>query len=124
MRALWSLLADVVVVIAFAAIGRASHDETLDLAGLAATTWPFLAALVAGWAAVLAWRAPDRPVRTGVPLWAITLVGGMLLRVAAGQGTAVPFLIVAAVFLLLTLVGWRLVVVAVLRSRRGIHSPE
>lgn len=115
-RTVWSLVADILIVIVFAVIGRVSHAETLDLGGLAATAWPFLVALLIGWAVTLAWRAPARPLRTGVPLWVVTLVGGMLLRVASAQGTAVPFIIVAGVFLLLTLVGWR--VVAALVSRR------
>lgn len=126
-RTVWSFVVDVVLVVAFAVIGRASHAEALDAAGVATTAWPFLVALVVGWAVTLAWRAPVRPVRTGLPLWAITLVGGMLLRVLSGQGTAVPFIVVAAVFLLITLVGWRVVTTAVTRARargRGIHSPE
>ncbi|WP_308491608.1 DUF3054 domain-containing protein [Microbacterium terrisoli] len=115
-RLVWSIVSDVVIVIVFAVVGRASHGEALSLAGIATTAWPFLAALVIGWAVALAWRAPTRPVRTGLPVWAVTLVGGMLLRVAGDQGTAVPFIIVAAAFLLVTLVGWR--VIAALVSRR------
>jgi hypothetical protein len=125
-----SFAADALLVVLFAAVGRASHREAVDAAGLWITAWPFLAALVAGWVATLAWRAPARPVRTGVGVWAVTLVGGMLLRVAGGQGTALAFVIVAAVFLLLTLVGWRVVAAAVRRRRRHTtavadsHSPE
>lgn len=115
-RIIWSLVADIVIVIVFAIIGRASHGEALDLGGVATTAWPFLAALLVGWAALFAWRAPVSPLRTGLPLWAVTLAGGMLLRVASAQGTALPFIIVAGVFLLLTLVGWR--VVATLVGRR------
>lgn len=115
-RTIGALVADIVIVIVFAIIGRASHGEALSLGGIATTTWPFLVALLVGWAALFAWRAPMRPVRTGLPLWAVTLAGGMLLRVASAQGTALPFIIVAGVFLLVTLVGWR--VVAALIGRR------
>ncbi|GAA3766456.1 DUF3054 domain-containing protein [Microbacterium kribbense] len=117
-RTVWSLVADIVIVIVFAVAGRASHAEALDLGGIATTAWPFLAALVVGWAVTLAWRAPARPLRTGVPLWLVTLVGGMLLRVLSAQGTAVPFIIVAAVFLLITLVGWRVLARVIARRRR------
>lgn len=110
-----SLLADVVIVVAFTTIGRATHDEALGFVGVARTTWPFLAGLVIAWLASLAWRGPSRPVRTGVPVWLITLIAGMLLRVASGQGTAVAFIVVAAAFLLLTLVGWRTVTAIVVR---------
>jgi len=120
-RAVWSLVADIVIVIVFAIIGRASHGEALSLGGIATTTWPFLVALLVGWAALFVWRSPARPVRIGLPLWAVTVAGGMLLRAVSGQGTAVPFIIVASVFLLLTLVGWRVVATLVGR-RQGARS--
>lgn len=108
------------LVFVFAVIGRASHDEGVFGAwgaGLAQTAWPFLAALAAGWLIALAWRAPLAPVRTGLPVWAVTVVGGMLLRAASGQGTAVPFIVVAALTLLVLLVGWRVVAHLVRRRR-------
>ncbi|WEG09769.1 DUF3054 domain-containing protein [Microbacterium horticulturae] len=121
-RAVWPLVADIVIVVVFAIIGRASHGEALSLGGIATTTWPFLVALLVGWTALFAWRAPVRPVRIGLPLWAVTVAGGMLLRVVSGQGTAVPFIIVASVFLLLTLVGWRVVATLVRRRRQPARS--
>jgi len=121
--------ADAALVIVFAAVGRASHGETVHPAGLWITAWPFLAALLTGWIVTLAWRAPARPLRTGLGIWAMTLVGGMLLRTISGQGTALPFIVVAAVFLGTTLVGWRALGAVIARRRRqdpptGIHSPE
>ena len=121
---------DVVLVVAFAAIGRASHDSAAFGIGLATTAWPFLAALAGGWLVTLGWRRPAAPVRTGLGVWAITVAGGMLLRAVSGQGTALPFIIVATLTLLLFLVGWRLVAAAVVRGRRrqaasagaGAHS--
>lgn len=117
-----SFVLDAVLVIAFTTTGRATHDEALGLAGVVRTAWPFVAALVIGWAASLAWRAPLNPWRTGVPLWLITLAAGMLLRVITGQGTAVPFILVAAGFLVVTLVGWRLIAAFVARRRRAAAS--
>lgn len=108
---------DVVLVIAFAAIGRASHDSDV-WAGLWQTAWPFLAGLALGWLVTLAWRAPLAPVRTGLGVWAVTVVGGMLLRAVSGQGTALPFIIVASVTLLIALVGWRVIATVVRRARR------
>lgn len=116
-----ALIVDALLVLLFAVIGRASHAEHLSVAGVAETAWPFLAALVVGWLVTLAWRAPLAPVRTGLGVWAVTLVGGMLLRAAAGQGTAVAFLVVASLVLLLLLVGWRALMVPL---RRGRRSPE
>lgn len=111
---------DAVLVIAFAAIGRASHESGVlgeGGLGLLTTAWPFVVALAVGWLAAVAWRAPSAPLRTGVPVWAVTVVGGMLLRAVSGQGTAVPFIVVATLTLLALLVGWRLVAAGVRRSR-------
>lgn len=114
---LTALAIDVVLVVAFAAIGRASHDSDV-WTGLWQTAWPFLAGLAAGWLVTLAWRAPTAPVRTGLGVWAVTVAGGMLLRWASGAGIAVPFVVVAAVTLLVALVGWRLAALAVRRTGR------
>lgn len=120
-----ALLLDVVLVLAFAATGRASHDSDV-LAGLAQTAWPFLVGLLAGWGLVRGWRAPIAPLRSGLGIWAATLVGGMLLRLASGQGAALPFVIVAALTLCALLVGWRAVAhgIGVLRKRRTDASPR
>ncbi|MDO8383036.1 MAG: DUF3054 domain-containing protein [Microbacterium sp.] len=115
-----AFVADVLLVVVFAVIGRASHDEGVlgpGGSGLVQTSWPFLVALIAGWLVTLAWRQPLAPVRTGLGLWVITVVGGMLLRAVSGQGTALAFIIVAAVTLLVLLVGWRVVVSALTRAR-------
>ena len=108
---------DVALVIAFAAAGRASHDSDV-LTGLLRTAWPFLGGLAVGWLVTFAWRAPTAPVRTGLGMWAATVVGGMLLRAASGQGTPLPFIVVAGVTLLAALVGWRVVAALIERNRR------
>jgi hypothetical protein len=115
-RMLGALAIDVVLVVVFAAIGRASHGEDA-LGGLWITAWPFVVALAIGWCVTLAWRAPFAPVRTGLPVWAITVAGGMLLRAVSGQGVQVAFVIVAAIVLAVFLIGWRLVAVLVRRRR-------
>lgn len=116
-----ALAIDAVLVVAFAALGRASHDSGVlgeGGMGLVTTAWPFLAALAIGWLANVAWRAPLAPWRTGLPVGAVTVVGGMLLRALSGQGTAAPFIVVATLTLLVLLVGWRLVAALVARARR------
>lgn len=112
--ALVALAVDVLLVVVFAAIGRASHGEAV-VSGLWTTAWPFLGGLVLGWIVTLAWRAPTAPGRPGVGIWVVTVAGGMLLRSASGQGVAVAFVVVASITLLVFLVGWRVVVAA--RSR-------
>jgi hypothetical protein len=111
---------DVVSVVVFVAIGRASHEEPGDLAGLAGTAWPFLAALALGWLVLRAWRRPAALVPAGVGIWLVTVAGGMALRAVSGQGTAVPFVIVATSFLAMELLGWRLA--ARLAARLGERS--
>ena len=111
-----ALLLDTALVVAFAALGRASHDSDV-FGGLWQTAWPFLLGLALGWLLTLAWRAPLAPVRTGLGVWAATVIGGMLLRAASGQGTAPAFIIVATSTLLVLLVGWRVIVALVARRR-------
>lgn len=113
------LLVDVILVVVFAAIGRATHDGDVfgpAGSGLATTAWPFVVALGLGWLISRAWRAPLAPVRTGLVVWAVTVALGMVLRAISGQGVAVAFVIVASITLALFLVGWR--AVARLASRR------
>lgn len=111
---LLAAVADVLLVVVFCAIGRASHDES-PLGELLVTAWPFLVALAAGWGISLAWRRPCAVLRTGVPVWIVTVAGGMLLRVLVGQGTAPAFIVVASLALGVLLVGWRAARMAVLR---------
>lgn len=102
---------DVVLVIVFTGVGRRTHQEGLDLLGWAHTAWPFLVGLGIGWALVVLTRHtwPTRWVE-GVPVWLATLVGGMALRALSGQGTALPFVVVATLFLAAALIGWRALV--------------
>ena len=67
-------------------IGRASHAEGVDLAGVRAVppgrSWP---AAAVGTLLGRTWRRP-RALRSGVAVWVGTLVGGMLLRALTGGG--------------------------------------
>ena len=109
---------DGLVVAAFALAGRRSHAEAMTVAGWWSTAWPFLAALAIGWVIVSLTRRHPATVRSGILIWLITLAGGMGLRTTVGQGTAAPFVAVAAGVLLLGLLGWRLLA-TVLRRRSG-----
>nr|WP_246376650.1 DUF3054 domain-containing protein [Conyzicola lurida] len=106
------------LVLVFVLIGRASHDENPVLGALV-TYWPFLVALVVGWLGTRAWRAPRAVVKTGVPVWIVTVVGGILLRLASDQGVQLSFVIVTSVVLGIFLVGWRGAAALVTRSRRS-----
>jgi hypothetical protein len=104
-----AIVLDCCCVLAFVIIGRASHADGLGLSGVASTAWPFLAGLFLGWAAVRAWRRPVAVLPAGLGAWLGAAGLGMVLRVVAGQGTAVAFVGVALGFLGLFLLGWRLV---------------
>jgi FtsH-binding integral membrane protein len=115
-----AIAADFCCVLAFVIIGRASHAQGESVAGIMSTAWPFLAGLAGGWLAARAWRRPAALAPAGVGAWLGAAGLGMILRVVAGQGTAVAFVAVALAFLGLFLLGWRLV--ARLVSRPGFPA--
>ncbi|MDQ1177580.1 MULTISPECIES: DUF3054 domain-containing protein [unclassified Microbacterium] len=117
-----ALVIDLVLVVVFAAIGRATHDgDVLGPAGsgLATTAWPFVVALLVGWLVTRAWRRPAAIAKTGLPVWAITVALGMVLRALSGQGVAVAFVVVATITLAVMLLGWRGIARLASRSRRA-----
>jgi len=111
---------DVGLVLLFAAVGRRSHAESGAVLGVLRTAWPFLAGLVLGWVVALGWRrTAPLGVRDALPVWVLTVAGGMLLRVATGAGTALSFVVVATVVLGVFLLGWR--ALAALARRRAVR---
>lgn len=109
---------DVALVVLFAAIGRASHAESNAVTGAVVTASPFLAGTVIGWSVVrLLHKRWPVAVGPGITVWFSTLVVGMLLRAATGQGTALAFVGVAALTLAAFLVGWRSVATVASRPR-------
>ncbi|MBG6057095.1 putative anti-sigma-YlaC factor YlaD [Cryobacterium sp. MP_M5] len=107
---------DAVLVLVFALIGRASHGE--GLLGVLTTWWPFLGGLAIGWLVLRVWRSPRRIVWTGIGVWLCTVAGGMLLRLASGQGVQPTFILVATIVLGLFLLGWRAIALLATRLRR------
>ncbi|MHB1129161.1 MAG: DUF3054 domain-containing protein [Ilumatobacteraceae bacterium] len=98
---------DVAGVIVFVAVGRRNHNEGTALDGVMTVAAPFLIALAIGWLVSRAWRQPMN-LRTGVIIWASTIVFGLLLRnLAFDRGIATSFIIVATLFLGAVLLGWR-----------------
>ena len=96
-RALPAVL-DVVLVLLFAAVGRRSHAEGVDVAGILRTAAPFLVGTAAGWLlASLTLDSGPRSLAFGAVVVVCTVVLGMLFRRVAGEGTALSFVIVATV---------------------------
>ncbi len=105
------ILIDLVLVVVFCVIGRLSHAEGIfgDLPGTLNTVWPFVVALLVAHGTLLLRRAHAERMLPGLVVWVVTVAGGLLLRVVSGQGTALPFIIVATLTLALLLLGWRAV---------------
>ena len=114
------LSADVVGVVVFCAVGRRSHDEGLNIAGVATTAWPFLSGTAVGWLVSRAWRRPTALVPTGVVVWLCTVVVGMGLRKASSAGVAASFVVVASSVTAVLLLGWRAVVGLTQRRRSDV----
>jgi hypothetical protein len=102
-----AVVADVLVVLVFATIGRASHGESVTPAGVWHTAWPFLIGTAIA-LALSAWtRADPLALRVGVRVWLWTVVIGMVVRYSLGEGVAWAFVLVALIFLGALFVGWR-----------------
>ncbi|MGQ0482161.1 MAG: DUF3054 domain-containing protein [Pseudonocardia sp.] len=113
---LLALVADVLAVGVFAVVGRGSHAEGLDAAGVVGTAAPFLGGLAVGWLVGRVWRGP-----TALPagLWALggAAVLGLALRGLLTGRLPMAFVLVTALSLALLVLGWRLIAAAVLRTR-------
>lgn len=93
------LVVDLLLVGVFAVVGRLSHYRSLTPSGWWETAWPFLAGTLLAWGLLRLLHRPGGLVTSGVGVWLVALVVGMLLRQASGQGTALPFVIVATLVL-------------------------
>ncbi len=60
-----------------------------------------------------AWRRPLAVAPTGLVIWVVTVIVGMLLRLVAGQGVQFAFVVVATIVLGAFLVGWRVLLEAI-----------
>ncbi|MEL7975961.1 DUF3054 domain-containing protein [Isoptericola sp. F-RaC21] len=115
-----AVVCDVVCVLVFTVVGTLSH-ATAGVGHVALVAVPSLVGLAVGWLATRAWRAPAQVWPTGVAVWFATVVLGLVLRPVLGiGGVEVSFAIVTAVFLGVTMLGWR--ALASLAARRRASS--
>lgn len=112
---------DLLLVLVFATIGRATHDSGLSPIGVLETAWPFVAGCLAAWVVLNLLDDDGFGLRAAFVVWLVTLLVGMGLRILVGGGAAPAFVLVATLFLGATLFGWRLV--SKLVRRRGTQSP-
>lgn len=122
-RWLAPVVADLGCVLVFAFAGKTSHEANESDWVVLAIAWPFaLAVALVHGGLVLRGRQTRRVWPEGAAVLAVTYLLGMLLRVASGRGIAAGFLVVAVLFLALTMLGWR-GIVQVAFSRRTSRAP-
>lgn len=102
---------DLVIVMFFSLLGRESHTQVLNIAGLFSTSWPFIAGLILCTLVVLyvgsgslaeLWPA-------GVLLACGTPIVGQIIRTIF-VGFSLPFAFVSFGFLGLGIMSWRVIV--------------
>jgi hypothetical protein len=107
-----ALAADLVAVLVFSAVGRASHEESGSVLGLVGTAAPFVVGVVAAWASPLV-RARPAGFAAGAAVVAGAAGLGLLLRWAFTGRLPLSFAVVTVVALAVLLLGWRALSAAV-----------
>jgi hypothetical protein len=103
--------ADLVSVLAFAVIGRASHEDGLTASGVVETAWPFVVGVIGGWAGVFIARMAPLSFPAAAMMLVKTVILGCVIRVVFTDGNApLSFVAVATVFLGVCFFGWRFAV--------------
>jgi hypothetical protein len=103
--------ADLVSVLAFAVIGRASHEDGLTASGVAETAWPFVVGVIGGWVGVFIARMAPLSYPAAAMMLVKTVILGCILRVVFTDGNApLSFVAVATAFLGVCFFGWRFAV--------------
>ncbi|MGH8964358.1 MAG: DUF3054 domain-containing protein [Actinomycetes bacterium] len=101
-----AIVADVVAVVVFAAVGRITHAEPDNLLGLLGTAFPFLVGLGAMWVTPFVRAHPVR-MRGALVVWLGTVVVGLALRWGFTDRLPLSFAVVTAISLGVLLLGWR-----------------
>lgn len=99
---------DAACVIALVVVGTRNHDTDTGLGGVSYVAAPFLIALLVAQLWLLLPGYKQFSYVGGVATAAVTVSVGMVLRnLLFDRGTATAFVIVATLFLLTTMTGWR-----------------
>ena len=106
-RRLRDFVYDALCVLLFVVIGTRNHKTDTGLSGIAYVAAPFFIALSLAHLAPMMQRGAKALPHQYV-VWGYTIVMGMVLRnFAFDRGTAPAFVIVATIFLGVTMLGWR-----------------
>ena len=105
--ALRALLFDALCVLLMVVIGTRNHKTDTGITGILFVAAPFWIAMSLAHLAPLLQRK-NRKEQNVYMVWGYTVVMGMVLRnMVFNRGTAAAFIIVATVFLGITMFGWR-----------------
>ena len=108
--ALRALLFDALCVLLMVVIGTRNHKTDTGITGILFVAAPFWIAMSLAHLAPLLQRTAKADAHV-VVVWGYTVVMGMVLRnTVFDRGTAAAFIIVATIFLGITMFGWRAVV--------------
>lgn len=113
---LWAYPIDLAIVVGFWVIYSLAQDQPTTLAVLLPTIFPFWLGLSLAWLVVTPGKAAVS-FNHAVVVWAMTLIGGLLLRNLGGQATAMPLIVASSVVLSFGLLGWRLLGFLLARTR-------
>lgn len=117
------LVIDAVLIIAFAALGIASHDGDLDPLSVTRVAVPFLLPYLLLAGTIKPTRLIHNIFPVGIALWLITVVLGPVLRAVLFDDTsAVPFVLVTAGVLAVFLLGRRSISTLVTQRRQSAYT--
>jgi len=106
--ALRALGFDLLCVLVMAIIGTNNHETDTGISGILFVAAPFLIATTLARVFMRLTKKDETTVTDGVTVVLFTVAIGMILRrFAFDRGTATAFVIVATVFLGITMLGWR-----------------
>ena len=115
---------DVLLVLLFAFQGRSAHESKNSIIGILDTAWPFLVGLAVGWLITRQWKMTTGGLPVTFQIWPasimlvlVTWAIGLLMRSLSGDTNAGAFPLVALGFLLLMMVGWRIVWGSIVRIK-------
>ena len=98
---------DALCVLLMVVIGTRNHETDTGITGILFVAAPFWIAMSLAHLAPLLQRT-NRKEQNAYVVWGYTVVMGMVLRnMVFDRGTATAFIIVATVFLGITMFGWR-----------------
>ena len=105
--ALRAIAFDALCVLLMVVIGTRNHETDTGITGILFVAAPFWIAMSLAHLAPLLQRK-NRKEQNAYVVWGYTVVMGMVLRnMVFDRGTATAFIIVATVFLGITMFGWR-----------------